>query len=231
MVIRLFWLPLRRLGVDVSIFFFLFLSTPSPPSRAFTDCSVLDCKSLAPTWEQVARDFDLETDIVIAKVDCEAPNSKATAQENGIAGFPTIKFFPKGSTEPESYQGARSQEAFVSFLNERAGTGRVVGGGLNEEAGTIPSFDDVIVKTGLSPALVSQLKEKAAGDSDKYANYYVKVAEKLNENGDYATKEQTRLQKILDKGGSAAQKVDDIVSRKNVLRRFVEGIESKKEEL
>ena len=142
----------------------------------------------------------------------------------GIAGFPTIKFFPKGSTEPEAYTEGRSEENFIAFLNKRAGTGRVVGGGLNTDAGTIPYLDGVIAKSGtdgISSTVVSELKEKAGAD-EKYSSYYIKVAEKANVNPDYATKEQARLQKILDKGGSAPEKVDDIVSRKNILNRFVD---------
>ncbi len=35
--------------------------------------------------------------------------------------------------EPEEYDGERSEEAFVKFLNEKCGTQRAVGGGLNDE--------------------------------------------------------------------------------------------------
>src|SRR5277367_1387837 len=42
-----------------------------------------DCKSLAPVWETVALDFANEPNVVVAKIDAEAENSKATAQAQG----------------------------------------------------------------------------------------------------------------------------------------------------
>ena len=42
------------------------------------------------------------------------------------SGFPTIKFFPKGSTDPEEYGGGRNLEDFVSFLRERTGVLRLL---------------------------------------------------------------------------------------------------------
>lgn len=90
----------------------------------------------------------------------------------------------------------------------------------------------MVANTGISSDLVSKLKKEVAGDN-KYEKYYVKVAEKANEDRDYADKEQARLNKILQKGGSAPEKVDDIVSRKNILSRFLtrsnEGSEKKDE--
>ena len=188
----------------------------------------IDCKNLAPTWELLANDFALEDDVVIAKVDADAETGKATAREQGVSGYPTIKFFPKGSTESVSYEGARSQQAFIDYLNEKAGTHRTIGGGLDAKAGTIASLDELIVS---SPAdLAAALKEAAADLKDKYAQYYVKVADKLSQNAEYVSKELARLEKILAKGGSAPEKVDDLVSRSNILRQFV-GEKEVKDEL
>lgn len=39
----------------------------------------------------------------------------------GIQGFPTLKFFPKGSTEPVDYKGGRSLDDFVAYLKENTG--------------------------------------------------------------------------------------------------------------
>jgi protein disulfide-isomerase-like protein len=109
-----------------------------------SDCS--DCKSLAPVWEKVATDFANEPTVLIAKVDAEAENSKATAQAHEVSSYPTLKFFPKGSTTPEAYSGARSEEALVDFVNSKAGTHRLVGGGLDTKAGTIDAIDAILAK-------------------------------------------------------------------------------------
>jgi protein disulfide-isomerase A6 len=184
----------------------------------------LDCKSLAPTWETLAKDFALEPNVVIAKVDAEAENAKATAKEQGVTGYPTIKFFPKGSKEGIPYSGARSEEALIEFLNTQTGTHRVVGGGLDEKAGTIPTVDELVAKYTSSQnleELVGEVKKATKGLQDKYAEYYVKVAEKLGKNKEYAGKEFARLKKIIAKGGSAPEKIDDLISRSNVLRQFL----------
>ncbi|KAB8073914.1 thioredoxin-like protein [Aspergillus leporis] len=191
---------------------------------AFTAPWCGHCKSLAPTWETLAKDFALEPNVVIAKVDAEAENAKATAKEQGVTGYPTIKFFPKGSKEGIPYSGARSEEALIEFLNTQTGTHRVVGGGLDEKAGTIPTVDELVAKYTSSQnleELVGEVKKATKGLQDKYAEYYVKVAEKLGKNKEYAGKEFARLKKIIAKGGSAPEKIDDLISRSNVLRQFL----------
>ncbi|KAJ5218813.1 Protein disulfide-isomerase tigA [Penicillium cinerascens] len=191
---------------------------------AFTAPWCGHCKTLAPIWETLANDFALENNIVIAKVDAEAENARALAKEQGVTGYPTIKFFAKGSTEAEAYAGARSEEAFVEFLNSKTGSSRSVGGGLNSKAGTVEALDKLVAE--YAPAqkfekLAAEIKKVAKGLQDKYAQYYIKVATKLSENGEYASKELARLVKILKKGGSAPEKIDDFVSRSNILRGFV----------
>jgi protein disulfide-isomerase A6 len=191
-----------------------------------------DCKSLAPTWEALANDYILEPNVVIAKVDAEAENARALTKEQGVTGYPTIKFFPKGSTEAETYSGARSEEAFIKFINNKAGTHRAPGGGLDSIAGTIAVLDKIVtehVAAQKLDKLAVEVKKAAQGLEDKYAEYYVKAAEKLSKNEGYAAKEITRLQKILAKGGSAPEKLDDILSRSNILSRFVGN--AKKDEL
>ena len=193
----------------------------------------IDCKNLAPTWEQVANDFARDSNVVIAKVDCEAANAKALAKEQGITGYPTIKFFPAGSTEPVLYEGARSEAAFVEFVNERAGTHRTVGGGLDDKAGTDPALDEIVAKHLADKnfsKLSDELKTATKGSQDPYKQYYVRVASKLNENENYATKETERLKKILGKGGLAPEKVDDLTMRSNILRKFL-AEEPQKDEL
>lgn len=193
----------------------------------------VDCKSLAPIWEQVARDFANEPEVVIAKVDADSEGSKTTAQEQGIASYPTIKFFPKGSTEPVDYTGGRSEAAFIDFLNENTGTHRVVGGGLDSNAGTIEALDEIIAKhvTGetLSQA-AEEVKKAADGLQEKFASYYVRVLGKLEENGEYVTKEFARLQKILNNSELQPEKADELVSKSNILRKFM-GEEKVKDEL
>ncbi|KAI9850064.1 MAG: hypothetical protein M1838_006144 [Thelocarpon superellum] len=191
---------------------------------AFTAPWCGHCKSLAPIWEKVALDFANEPTVVIAKVDAEAEESKATAQEQGVSSYPTIKFFRKGSTKGELYEGGRSEEILLEFLNKRAGTHRSVGGKLDGTAGTIEVLDTLVAKFvagGSISSVASELKKAAKGLKEKSAEYYVKVVEKLEQNQDYVQKESTRLQNILKKGGLAPEKLDDVTIRANVLKIFL----------
>ena len=197
-----------------------------------------DCKTLAPTWESVAADFANDANVVVAKVDAEAPNSKAVAKDQGVSSYPTIKWFAAGSKEGVAYEGGRSEEKLVEFINEKAGTHRVAGGGLDATAGTIAALDGLVAKftggAGLED-IAAEVKKSAAKFSDdaryKYAEYYIRVFDKLSKSDNYVAKELSRLEGILEKGGMAPSKRDEIQSKTNVLRRFAEKAAEKAEEL
>ncbi|MCJ1478802.1 hypothetical protein MMC13_007486 [Lambiella insularis] len=200
---------------------------------AFTAPWCGHCKTLAPVWETLANDFSAEPTVLIAKVDAEAENSKATAEAQGVKSYPTIKYFPKGSNTPIAYEGARSESDFVAYLNQHAGTNRVVGGSLNAKAGTIEALDTIIGKVTAGGSLISIAEEatKTAKElKDKYAEYYIKVLGKMTTNRSYPEKELTRIQGLLKKGGLAPEKLDDLVSRSNILQRF-SGRDNAKSEL
>lgn len=228
----MFWWHLRRRGVVVRFVH------PFPVLNGIHSNSLpLDCKSLAPIWEKFASDFESEPSVLVAKVDAEAENSKATAQEMGVKAYPTIKYFPKGSSTPEDYEGGRQEQALVDFMNEKAGTHRIVGGGLDAKAGIIDSLDAIVAKSlggGNYEKLSKELSKAAKGLKDKYAEYYVKVFGKVQQTQGYAEKELIRLEGLIKKGGLAPAKLDDLTSRANILRSFTKNEEDKenaKEEL
>ncbi|KAL2119360.1 hypothetical protein VTJ04DRAFT_6320 [Mycothermus thermophilus] len=201
---------------------------------AFTAPWCGHCKKLAPTWETLAENFQYETNIVIAKVDADAPTGKATAQEYGVQGYPTIKFFAAGSTTPEDYKGGRSEEDFTKFLNEKTGTQRAAGGGVTAKAGTVKELDAVVKKfvAGTTPLAdaAAEAKKVAEGLTDKvqaaHAQYYLRVFEKIEKTEGYAAKELARLEGILKKGGLARPKLDELTRKTNVLRTFTGDQES-----
>jgi hypothetical protein len=65
---------------------------------------------LAPDYEIVGDAFAGSKDVVIAKVD--ADKHRELGSRFGVQGFPTLKYFPKGSTEPEEYVDC----CFVFFM-------------------------------------------------------------------------------------------------------------------
>ena len=182
----------------------------------------------------MAKDFSPERTILIAKVDATAENAKSTAESQGVKSYPTIKYFPPGTSTPVEYGGGRTEADFVEFLNEKAGTHRSVGGGLDAKAGTIAVLDAIVEKlsAGGSLSTISEEVRKATTElTGNYAAYYNKVLEKLGKSQGYAEKELTRLEGLIKKGGLAPEKLDDIVSRSNILRKFSGVGENVKQEL
>lgn len=207
---------------------FLFRSVGKRPQ--LLTCAI-DCKNLAPIWEQLANDFVTEPDVVIAKVDAEAENSKALASEQGVTSYPTIKWFKRGSSEALPYDGARTEGDFVTFINTNSGTHRTPGGGLDLTGGTIEALDTLVAKfNGVWESGNDEIKKAAEGLKDKYAQYYVKAFDKSSKNEGYAAKELKRLQGLIAKGNLAPEKLDDLASRSNILRKFL-GKEEEKSEL
>ncbi|KEY69765.1 hypothetical protein S7711_03745 [Stachybotrys chartarum IBT 7711] len=201
---------------------------------AFTAPWCGHCKKLAPTWETLASDFVNEPNVIIAKVDADNDNSKGTAQEYGVKSYPTIKYFPAGSKEAQPYEGGRTEDAFVNFINEKAGTHRTPGGNLNAIAGTVDAFNALVTKfTGgatladITAEANKELESITDAAQLTYAQYYVRVFDKLNNSDTYVAKELARLEGILAKGGLAPTKRDEIVRKTNVLRRFADQVTDK----
>jgi protein disulfide-isomerase-like protein len=71
-------------------------------------------------YEETAAAFAKESDVVIA--DLDADQHKDLAGRFGVSGFPTLKFFKKGSTEPVDYNGGREAADIVEYVNQQAGT-------------------------------------------------------------------------------------------------------------
>jgi len=194
------------------------------------------CKSLAPVYEKVAQAFAGESNCVVANVDADAHRELGTKFD--VSGFPTIKFFPKGS-KAEEYNGGRTEGDFIKFLNEKCGTERVSGGSLSKRAGRVDFLDDYVKnfvsaddEGRLSIVETTQTATVQKG-MEKSAAYYAKVMQKMIVQGDsYASTELDRLTRMGD-GQMKADKYDWLVKRKNILKVFrnaVTGEEEEKEE-
>lgn len=190
---------------------------------------------MAPVWEKLAEDFILESNVVIGKVDAEAENAKATAKEQGVSSYPTIKFFPAGSIDAEAYNGGRSEADLVAFINEKVGTRRVVGGGLDATAGTIDVLNHIAMKFAAGGETLSELASEAKKSAEglgkdaqyKYAEYYIRVFDKLSKSDNYVAKELARLDSIIKKGGLAPSKLDELTSKTNILKQFIVDLKEK----
>ncbi|KAJ7523579.1 hypothetical protein O6H91_18G055000 [Diphasiastrum complanatum] len=77
------------------------------------------CKRLASHFERVASLFKKIESVALAKLDCD--EHKKFCKKFEVSGFPTLKWFPKGSHQPKDYEGSRTPEALVDFLNSELG--------------------------------------------------------------------------------------------------------------
>ncbi|KAG2230610.1 thioredoxin-like protein [Thamnidium elegans] len=181
------------------------------------------CKTLAPIYEKVAQAFANEENCVVAKID--ADQEKDIGAEFDISGFPTLKFFGAGESEPVAYEGGRTEQAFVDYLNKHCGTHRLVGGGLAPVAGRIHKMDELAIKFIKDASARAQIHaeavEAAKEIGTRYANYYAKIMEKVIANGEgFLATEKARLAKIASSDDIVASKLDDFNIRKNILAVF-----------
>jgi len=187
------------------------------------------CKSLAPVYEKVAATYKGEPNVVVAKVDADAHQDLAS--QYGVSGFPTLKFFAKGSSdkEAEPYNGGRDADSLVSFINERSGAKRLLGGKLTPDAGRLPDYDDY-AKQFIAPgadksSILADAKSSVAiltPAEAEAANVYIKIMEKILEKGaGYPATELKRLSGMINNDGVNPSKKTAFMIRANILSAFV----------
>lgn len=74
------------------------------------------CKNLAPIYDELSDVYSKTKDVQIVKIECD--ENRATCQQFGIKGFPTLKFFKKGVDTPVEYEGGRDLDSFIKFIGE-----------------------------------------------------------------------------------------------------------------
>lgn len=131
------------------------------------------CKKLAPEYETLGASFKKAKSVLIGKVDCD--DQKNLCGKYDVQGYPTIKWFPKGSLEPKKYEGARTAEAMTAFVNMEGGT--------NVKMASVPSnvvvlspdnFDEVVMDK--SKDVLVEFYAPWCGHCKSLASTYEKVA-------------------------------------------------------
>ncbi len=101
---------------------------------------------MAPEYELVGTAFKNVAAAKVAKVDADA--HRDLGERFGVKGFPTLKWFPKGSLEPQDYSGGRKADDIVEFINGAAGTSaRVKAVPTAVTVLTPANFDEVVLDT------------------------------------------------------------------------------------
>jgi len=111
------------------------------------------CKKLAPEYEIVGDAFSKTPEVVIAKVDCD--KHKALKDRFSIRGYPSLRFFPKGSTTPQEYSGGRDAGDIIEYINNKVGTRAKIPGKTPSEVVVLnPENFNSIVLDGSKDVLV-----------------------------------------------------------------------------
>ena len=72
------------------------------------------CKKLEPEYNALGEHFKDNENIIIAKMDATA-NEVSSVQ---VSGFPTLKFFPADKDEIVDFNGDRTKEGMINFIEE-----------------------------------------------------------------------------------------------------------------
>jgi len=87
------------------------------------------CKQLAPTWDKLGEKYKDSETVVIAKMDSTANE----LEEVKVQGFPTIKLFKKGDNKVIDYNGERTLDGLVKFIESDGVHGAAAEGDEDEE--------------------------------------------------------------------------------------------------
>ncbi|GAA5911131.1 hypothetical protein JCM8208_000286 [Rhodotorula glutinis] len=201
------------------------------------------CKSLEPVWTKIAQQFEGDDRCQVAHFNADDADARPISGKYGVSGFPTIKFLapPSKGGAAEAYQGPRTEEAFLEFLNDKCGTHKLPGGVLSDLAGRIPSLDSIASQflgpsatrpdlAASASAIASSLTPGAVSSS--LSAYYLRIFDKFSTVADtegvtaaraWVDKERERLAKLAGKKGQVtAAKLEELHMKRNVLAAFAE---------
>jgi protein disulfide-isomerase A6 len=139
------------------------------------------CKKLAPEYEKLGESFRKAKSILIGKVDCD--EHKSVCSKYDVSGYPTLKWFPKGSLEPKKYEGPRTAEALAEFVNSEGGTNVKIAAAPSHVVILSPDNFDSIVLDEKKDVLV-EFYAPWCGHCKTLAPIYEKVATVFHTEGD-----------------------------------------------
>jgi len=188
------------------------------------------CKTLAPKYEEVGAVYSTQKDVVIAKIDCDGEGNNAIASRYGVTGFPTLKWFPKGrkdDKEVEAFNGERTVEGLVGFVNERSGAKRNNDGSYKEDYGRLSFFDDLInTLVSGDNSVISKADSKAqelTGQDREFADIYVRFMKVYQKRGaSFPKDEKARIARLLESSAVTREKRDEFALKSNILTSFTD---------
>jgi protein disulfide-isomerase A6 len=194
------------------------------------------CKSLKPVWASlaaaVAADKDLSSRVTVAKADADA--HRAVGDKFGVAGFPTLKFVPRGrrADAAESYDGGRTHDDLLAFV--RAKVAAAADAARVDALAPLSRQFLAAKKAADLPAIAAEARAavEALSADDGYAGklaaaeahaaLLARAAEKGLVGGEYFEAERARLERVVASGSVAGGKLEAMVLKADVLGAILE---------
>jgi len=71
---------------------------------------------MKPAWDQLGSEYAASSSVLVADVDCTVEDE--LCQQQGVQGYPTIKYWNEGSKEAKDYNGGRDFDGLKSFVED-----------------------------------------------------------------------------------------------------------------
>ena len=75
---------------------------------------------MKPAWDKLGETYAASGSVTIGDVDCTTDEAKSVCSDNGVSGYPTIKYFTDETGKAgEKYQGGRDFDSLEKFVKEK----------------------------------------------------------------------------------------------------------------
>ena len=180
-----------------------------------------ECKKFLPHMERVAKAFQNEDSVKIVANDVDL--YKFYNWDYEINRFPDLRLYCKDEDDYIEYNGKKTAEDLIDFINDYCGTQRNLNGRLNSEAGVIDEVSQIVEDFLTGGKTVNYINEMEQIEGTKY---YVWVMKEIINKGDkFILEEKERLNQLLDSGNISPDKIDEFQIRVNILSVFASYIE------
>jgi protein disulfide-isomerase A6 len=170
---------------------------------------------------KVADAFRYDDRVEICAIDCDL--YKFFNWDYDLSIFPCCRLWCKDESEQIGFEGHKTAEDLIDFINDYCGTMRGLDGRLHSEAGVIeevsPIVEDFLTK-GRRPQYIADMEQTEG------TKYYVTVMKEVTEKGvAWITDERERLNRLLDSKTLSPDKLDEFQIRVNILNIFAQYID------
>lgn len=175
-------------------------------------------KRWLPHSRTVATSLVAEPNMSLAIVNCESYDEFCNKFE--IKSFPAIRLFTGGNIIP--FEGARSAQNVLDFINDNCGTEREIGGLLNDTAGLVseaaPIVQEFLTSEEGRAAVIEKMKAVPG------AEFYVKVMERFMNGGiTQIRNDMGKMAAMLGQRKAGWQGLDSMKRRYNIFAQFDPG--------